>query len=154
VPSAWRSSPRSSAKPWPSHGRQRPDAVDALVAATLERHGRIDGLVNNADVSLHEPLDALDLDEFEQVLQLNVISVVGVTRRSCRRESIAVSLVLPSSTAMEFGGRYRPGVEVRPGMVAHSPDYVADVILRALRTGEARIHIPPGPGFLDGRSAE
>jgi hypothetical protein len=30
-------------------------------------------------------------------------------------------------------------------MVAHSPDYVAGVILRALRTGEERIDIPHGP---------
>src|SRR5664280_1463726 len=43
------------------------------------RHGRIDGLVNNAGVSLHSPLDRLDLDEFARVLQLNVISLVAMT---------------------------------------------------------------------------
>jgi NAD(P)-dependent dehydrogenase (short-subunit alcohol dehydrogenase family) len=60
-----------------------PTAVRRLAETTLDRHGRIDGLVNNAGVSLHTPLDLLDLDEFARVLQLNVISSSGV-RRQCR----------------------------------------------------------------------
>jgi short-subunit dehydrogenase len=55
-------------------------AVRRLVAATVERHGRVDGLVNNAGVSLHQPLDVLDLDEFARVLDLNVLSVVALTQ--------------------------------------------------------------------------
>jgi len=54
--------------------------VAALAEATLERYGRIDGLVNNAGVSLHHRLDELDLDEFARVLELNVVSVVAVTQ--------------------------------------------------------------------------
>ena len=30
-------------------------------------------------------------------------------------------------------------------MIAHSPEYVGQFILRALRTGEERIDIPHGP---------
>jgi len=168
-------------------------AVRALAEAAVQRHGRIDALVNNAGVGLHEPLDKLDLDEFAAVLELNVVSVVGMTqavlpamrsrgegrivnvstgttnmvlpgvgayaasksavnmlsgvfRKELAAEGIGVSLVLPSITATEFGGgRYQAGAEVRPGMVAHSAEYVAGVILRALRTGEERIDIPHGP---------
>jgi NADP-dependent 3-hydroxy acid dehydrogenase YdfG len=57
-----------------------PAAIERLIAATLERHGRIDGLVNNAGVSLHHPLDELDLVEFRRVLDLNVVSVVAMTQ--------------------------------------------------------------------------
>jgi NADP-dependent 3-hydroxy acid dehydrogenase YdfG len=168
-------------------------AIRQLVDLTLDRHGRIDGLVNNAGVSLHESLDRLDLAEFGRVLDLNVISVVAMTqavlpamraqgsgrivnissgttrmalpgvgayaatksavnmltavaRRELESDGIAVSLVLPSITATEFGGgRYQPGQEARPGIVAHSPEYVGRVIVRALRTGEERIDIPHGP---------
>jgi short-subunit dehydrogenase len=168
---------------------------------TVQRHGRIDGLVNNAGVSLHMPLDRLDLDEFAAVLDLNVVSVVAMTqavlpamraqgggrivnissgttnmvlpgvgayaatksalnmltavfRKELAPDGIAVSLVLPSITATEFaGGRYRPGVEIRPGMVPHSPEYVAGVVVRALRSGEERVDIPHGPERPDLASA-
>jgi short-subunit dehydrogenase len=158
----------------------------------LDRHGRIDGLINNAGVSLHVRLDELDLDEFARVLALNVVSVVAMTqavlpamraqragrivnissgttrmvlpgvggyaatksalnmltsvsRKEFKAEGITVSLVLPSITATEFGGgRYQLGKEIRPGMIAQSPEYVGQVILRALRTGEERIDIPHG----------
>lgn len=52
----------------------------ALVEAALARHGRIDGLVNNAGVSLYSPLEHLDLDELQRVLDLNVVSLVGMTQ--------------------------------------------------------------------------
>lgn len=164
-----------------------------LIDLTLDRHGRIDGLVNNAGVGLHGPLDVLDLDEFADVLELNVISVVAMTqavlpamrarhtgrivnvssgttrlarpgvggyaatkaavnmltavsRQELESDGIAVSLVVPFITATEFaGGRFLPGREGRPGLIAHSPEYVGRVILRALRTGEERIDIQPGP---------
>jgi NAD(P)-dependent dehydrogenase (short-subunit alcohol dehydrogenase family) len=174
--------------------------IQRLIAATIERYGRIDGLVNNAGISLHHNLDALDLDEFMRVLALNVVSVVAMTqavlpamrdqgsgrivnvssgttravvpgvgayaatksalnmltsvaRVELAPDGIAVSLVLPSITATEFaGGRWLSGQQPRPGMIAHSPDYVGRVILRALRTGEERIDIPHGAeqaGFAD-----
>jgi len=167
--------------------------ISRLVDLTLDRHGRIDGLVNNAGVALHQPLDVLDLDEFASVLDINVISVVAMTqavlpamraqgsgrivnissgttrmvmpgvgayaatkaavnmltavaRQELASDGIAVSLVLPFITATEFaGGRFLPGRDNRPGPAAHSPEYVGKVILRALRTGEERLDILPGP---------
>ena len=46
-----------------------PAQVRDLVAATLDRHQRIDGLVNNAGVSVHGRLDQVDLAEFSRALQ-------------------------------------------------------------------------------------
>lgn len=50
----------------------------ALVQATLDRHGRIDGLVNNAGVALYGMLAEVDLAEFSSLLQLNVVSALGM----------------------------------------------------------------------------
>jgi NADP-dependent 3-hydroxy acid dehydrogenase YdfG len=170
-----------------------PAQVGELVTATLDRYGRIDGLVNNAGASLHGPLDQVDLAEFGRILQLNVVGLLAVTqavlpamreqgfgrivnissgttrrvavgvgayastkvavnmlsevmRQELASDGIAVSLLLPSITATEFGdGMFTLGASPRPGMVAHSPDYVAGVILRLLRTGEDTFDIPHGP---------
>lgn len=119
------------------------EAIRRLVVATLDRYGRIDGLINNAGVSLYAHLDELDLEEFTQVLALNVVSVVpsvggyaatksalnmltSVSRKELGADVIAVSLVLPFITATKFGGgHYQPGQQTRPGMIAYSPEYVA-----------------------------
>ncbi len=170
-----------------------PAQVGELVSETLDRHQRIDGLVNNAGASLHGPLDQVDLAEFGRILQLNVVGLLAVTqavlsamrqqgfgrivnissgttrrvavgvgayastkaavnmlsdvmREEFAPDGIAVSLLLPSVTATEFGdGMFTLGASPRPGMVAHSPDYVASVILRLLRTGEGTFDIPHGP---------
>jgi NADP-dependent 3-hydroxy acid dehydrogenase YdfG len=170
-----------------------PAQVRDLVAAALDRHQRVDGLVNNAGASLHGPLDQVDLTEFDQVLRLNVVGLLAVTqavvpamreqgfgrivnissgttrraavgvgayastksavnmlsaalRRELADDGIAVSLLLPSVTATEFGdGMFTLGTSPRPGMVVHSPDYVAGVVLRLLRTGEESFDVPHGP---------
>jgi NADP-dependent 3-hydroxy acid dehydrogenase YdfG len=69
-----------------------PARVRDLAAAALDRHQRIDGLVNNAGASLHGPLDQVDLTEFSQVLQLNVVGLLAVTQA-----------VLPAMRAQGFG---------------------------------------------------
>lgn len=167
--------------------------IGRIAHATLDRHGRIDGLVNNAGASLHKPLDQLDPADFRRALDLNVVSVLAMTqavlpamrsqgsgrivnvssgttriappgvggyattkaavnmlseiaRKELAADGITVSLVVPSITATEFaGGRFLRGDPGLPGMIVHSPEYVAGIILRALRTGEACIDIPRGP---------
>lgn len=75
---------------------------------------------------------------------VNMLS--AVLRQELAGDGIAVSLLLPSITATEFGdGMFTLGTSPRPGMVAHSPDYVAGVVLRLLRTGEESFDIPHGP---------
>ena len=49
-------------------------SVAALVAATMERCGRIDILVNNAGINIRKPAHELALDEWRQVLDTNLTS--------------------------------------------------------------------------------
>src|SRR5580700_9295172 len=56
------------------------DDIRRIAQETLSRHGRIDGLVNNAGVSLHHPLDELDPAEFRRVLDVNLVSVLAMTQ--------------------------------------------------------------------------
>jgi short-subunit dehydrogenase len=174
-----------------------PAQVRGLVAATLERHQRIDGLVNNVGASLHGPLAEVDPAEYRKILDLNVVSLLAMTqavlpamrernfgrivnissgssrmvlagdgayaatksavnmlsavfREELASDGIAVSLLLPSMTATEFGdGMFQLGVAPRPGLVVHRPEYVASAVLRMLRTGEDTFDIPHGPERAD-----
>jgi NAD(P)-dependent dehydrogenase (short-subunit alcohol dehydrogenase family) len=170
-----------------------PAQVRGLVAATLDRHERIDGLVNNVGASLHGALAEVDPAEYLKILDVNVVSLLTTTqavlsamreqgfgrivnissgstrfvrpgdgayvatksavnmlsavfRAELASDGIAVSLLLPSFTATEFGdGMFRLGVEPAPGLVVHRPEYAASLVLRLLRTGEDTFEIPHGP---------
>ena len=64
---------------------QRFDAYDvpsneAWVAATKERFGRIDGLVNNAGISLHPTIEDVDEDAYDAMWEVNVKAPLRMTR--------------------------------------------------------------------------
>ena len=48
-------------------------AVRRMLAAVLERFGRLDVLVNNAGRGMHGPLRSLDAAAFRRLLELNVV---------------------------------------------------------------------------------
>jgi NAD(P)-dependent dehydrogenase (short-subunit alcohol dehydrogenase family) len=62
----------------------QPGAPAALVAATFERYGRVDVLVNNAGVS--DPVPALDesTDEFRTTVELNLVAPFELSREAAR----------------------------------------------------------------------
>ena len=50
--------------------------VDRAIAQVLDTHGRIDGLVNNAGISMHEPVASVGLDEFRRALEINTVAAL------------------------------------------------------------------------------
>jgi len=55
--------------------------VEIAVQAALDRHGRIDVLVNNAGVGLFRPWDETSIDDMKRVMDVNVWGSVRVTNR-------------------------------------------------------------------------
>jgi 2-dehydro-3-deoxy-D-gluconate 5-dehydrogenase len=55
-------------------------SIDALVKATLARFGRLDVLVNNAGMNIRKPVESLKLDEWHQVLDVNLTSAFLASR--------------------------------------------------------------------------
>jgi short-subunit dehydrogenase len=51
---------------------REPDQIERLVAAAVDRYGRIDVLVNNAGQGLHVPLEEVVIDDLRAVVELNV----------------------------------------------------------------------------------
>lgn len=54
------------------------EARREVVGRTLDAHGRIDVLVNNAGQGLHVPLDEVSLDAFRDVLELNLVAPLAL----------------------------------------------------------------------------
>ena len=55
-------------------------SVDALVASAVERCGRLDILVNNAGINIRKPAQELALEEWRQVLDVNLTSAYLCSR--------------------------------------------------------------------------
>ena len=50
----------------------RREQVEALVAAAVERFGRIDVMINNAGLMPHLPLDRLKVDDWDRMIDVNI----------------------------------------------------------------------------------
>jgi len=69
----------------------RPEQVDAMVAAVLQRHGRVDVLVNNAGITQDARLQKMTLAQFDAVIDVNLRGVFhcaqavsqGMVERGC-----------------------------------------------------------------------
>ena len=60
------------------------ESVDTALAAVLERHGRIDGLVNNAGITRDNLLLRMKAEEWEAVLSTNLTGVYHCTQAALR----------------------------------------------------------------------
>ena len=54
-----------------------PDAVDDVVAAVAERHGRIDLLFNNAGISMGGPTEDLRPEQWRRIVDVNLLGVAN-----------------------------------------------------------------------------
>src|SRR4029078_12658535 len=62
----------------------RRESVDGALAAVLERHGRIDGLVNNAGIPRDNLLLRMKAEEWDAVMATNLTGVYHCTQAVLR----------------------------------------------------------------------
>lgn len=58
----------------------KPEDVQRIVAATIEKFGKIDILINNAGINIRGPIDEVTYEQFRQVQQVNVDGLWLCTR--------------------------------------------------------------------------
>ncbi|MDB5237119.1 MAG: NAD(P)-dependent oxidoreductase [Parcubacteria group bacterium] len=54
----------------------KPADIEKLITETKEKFGRIDILINNAGRGYNQALETIDLDEYREIMELNVFSVL------------------------------------------------------------------------------
>jgi 3alpha(or 20beta)-hydroxysteroid dehydrogenase len=151
------------------------DGWRSVVEATVDRHGRLDGLVNNAGIDTWSLIEHETLEKFEQVMKVNLTgvflglkAVVGPMRRAGGGSIVNIGSAtglsghpmtagygvskwgargLTKMAAVEFG-RYRIRVNsVHPGLM-----YTPMTAARGVQPGEGKF--PPSPLGRVGLPAE
>lgn len=55
---------------------RNPESVKALVEQTKQHYGQIDILINNAGQSVYSPVEHIDVEQYQQIIELNLFGVL------------------------------------------------------------------------------
>jgi NAD(P)-dependent dehydrogenase (short-subunit alcohol dehydrogenase family) len=121
-------------------------AADRLVSATVERFGRIDGLVNNAGGTDIRKLAELTDDDWQRSFELNLMTAVRTTRAALPHMRSGGAIVNVSSTAAKRPSLGMPDYSVLKAALLSYSRLVAD-----LHAGDGiRCNaVTPGPTATD-----
>ena len=67
--------------------------AEGIVAAAIERYGRIDILVNNSGVYEFAPLEAITVDQFHRMFNINVLGVLLTTQAAAKHMGAGGSVI-------------------------------------------------------------
>jgi short-subunit dehydrogenase len=118
--------PRSSAVPT---DMRDPDAINRLVQEAIDRHGRVDVLINNAGQGLHVPLEQVKLEDLVAITELNFYApliAMQAVLPTMRRQGRGVIVNVSSATSRM----------VLPGVGAYSATKSALNMLSDVARGE------------------
>ena len=129
-----------------------PADVEAAIAATLDRFGRVDSMFVNAGTTGSGRFDTFELDEFERVLQVNVTGAFLCMQMAVRHmleRGGGGSIIAVASVAATKGLRYSPHYSASKGGIRQ--------LARALSTEVGRKGINVNvisPGFVRSEMTE
>ncbi|HZU20450.1 MAG TPA: SDR family oxidoreductase [Gaiellaceae bacterium] len=103
------------------------DAAARLVAAAVDRFGRIDGLVNNVGGTEIRELDELSDEDWQRSFELNLMTAVRTTRAALPHMPAGSAIVNVSSTAAKRPSLGMPDYSVMKAAMLSFSRLVADV---------------------------
>jgi 2-deoxy-D-gluconate 3-dehydrogenase len=121
-------------------------SVNALVASTVERFGRLDVLVNNAGINIRKPPQDLALSEWRQVIDTNLTSAFLTSRAAypTMKAQGGGKIINIGSMMSIFGAPYAPAYSASKGGIVQ--------LTKAMAAAWARDHIQVNavlPGWID-----
>ena len=122
------------------------ESVDTALAAVLERHGRIDGLVNNAGITRDNLLLRMKAEEWEAVLSTNLTGVYHCTQAVLRRmlKQRSGRIVNVTSVVGITGNAGQANYAAsKAGVIGFTKSVAREVASRAITVNAV------APGFID-----
>ena len=124
----------------------RRESVDAALAAALERHGRIDGLVNNAGITRDNLLLRMKAEEWEAVLATNLTGVFYCTQAVLRpmiKQRSGRIVNVTSVVGLTGNAGQANYAASKAGVVGFTKSIAREVAPRAITVNAV------APGFID-----
>jgi len=132
-----------------------PEHRASLVAAAIERHGRIDILVNNAGVAFSGPAEEEDIERFKRLLDTNLIAVLALSQLVARHmfsqgSGAIVNIASPSATTSLDRYPLAGYAASKGGVVALTRELAAQWGRRGVRVNAIAPHFFPAAtdGYL------
>jgi NAD(P)-dependent dehydrogenase (short-subunit alcohol dehydrogenase family) len=134
---------------------REPEDRAALVAAAVERHGRVDILVNNAGVAFSGPAEDEDITRFEGLLDTNLVAVLALAQLVApymfeQGGGVIVNIASPSATTSLQRYPLAGYAASKGGVVALTRELAAQWGRRGVRVNAIAPHFFPAAtdGYL------
>jgi 3-oxoacyl-[acyl-carrier protein] reductase len=124
----------------------RRESVDTALAAVLERHGRIDGLVNNAGITRDNLLLRMKAEEWEAVLSTNLTGVYHCTQAALRpmlKQKSGRIVNVTSVVGITGNAGQANYAASKAGVIGFTKSIAREVASRAITVNAV------APGFID-----
>lgn len=132
----------------------KPDEVEALVAATVERFGRLDILVNNAGISWGAMPEEMPLEKWQKVIDVNLtgcfLMAQAAGREMLKQKSGSIINIasIAGVTSSANGPFYAGYVSSKAGLIGLTRELAASWGRRGIRVNAI------APGFFHSRLAD
>lgn len=136
---------------WRAVDLRDPSQVDALVATTVERFGRLDALVNNAAVGTLGPVVEGEVEAWRAVLETNVLAPMVACRAALRHmlpRRQGDILNIGSAAAVEPWPHLAAYAASKAALMAFSRSLRAEVAAHGVRVMTIEIHNVQGTDFV------
>jgi NAD(P)-dependent dehydrogenase (short-subunit alcohol dehydrogenase family) len=134
----------------------KPEEVQALVDTTVDRFGRLDGLVNNAfRRDTFEPFDSVDLNKWRKIFDVNVWGTLGLTQACVPHLKKAAAAYGDASIVFIISMSMRKIRELEGGYSSSKAAVQTAAKTMALELGGSGVRVNcVAPGWIGGPNVE